>query len=123
MVVLVKGNRGQRPLRRTTLPYVKSRVQIPPQPPKYYGFQYRFIWSIRPPVRWNYVVSVCKKKGSTPLWTAAAVSLRLTSMYWFDSSLGFHPSGEIGYTRNTANVLLQIQPETIFSVNKYNTKN
>lgn len=29
------------------------------------------IWSIRPPVRWNYVVSVCKKKGSTPLWTAS----------------------------------------------------
>ena len=32
MVVLVKGNRGQRPLRRTTLPYAKSGVQIPPQP-------------------------------------------------------------------------------------------
>ena len=32
MVVLVKGNRGQRPLRRTTLPYAKSGVQIPLQP-------------------------------------------------------------------------------------------
>ena len=32
MVVLVKGNWGQRPLRRTTLPYAKSGVQIPLQP-------------------------------------------------------------------------------------------